>query len=121
MESRTIILKQDARGRVRTPVERREALVAEFERSGLSAMRFAMLAGVRYSTFWTWLKIRKGDRPSKAAQAAGKAKFVEVVMPVPPAPKEPFALLVTLPGGATLSLTEPAQVRLAAQVLKALA
>ena len=79
MESRAIILKLDARGRVRTPVERREALVAEFERSGLSPMRFATLAGVRYSTFWTWLKIRKGDRPCKTAQAAGNAKFVEVV------------------------------------------
>ncbi len=40
------ILKTDTRGRVRVPPERRAALLAEFERSGLSRRRkFAELAG----------------------------------------------------------------------------
>ena len=119
MDSRSIILKQDTRGRIRTPVERREALVAEFERSGLSAMRFAALAGVRYNTFWTWLKNRPSRGERKPARARGKPKFVEVVMEQPPAKLS--VLQVTLPGGAMLSLTELAQVPLAVQLLKALA
>ena len=47
-------------------MERREALVAEFQCSGLSAARFAQLAGVRYNTFWTWLKKHgAGVKPSR--------------------------------------------------------
>ena len=35
------ILKQDQRGRVRTPVAKREALLNEYERSSLSGVKFA--------------------------------------------------------------------------------
>ena len=66
MDTTSIVLKRDGLGRVRTPVERREALVAEFQCSGLSAARFAQLAGVRYNTFWTWLKKHgAGVKPSR--------------------------------------------------------
>ena len=41
------IFKTDARGRIRVPVERREALLEEFARSGLSAAAFAQIDGVR--------------------------------------------------------------------------
>ena len=40
------ILKTDGAGRVRTPKERRQTLLAEFESSGLSGVRFADLAGL---------------------------------------------------------------------------
>ena len=53
MNETSMILKTDKRGRVRLPLERREVLLAEFERSGLTLTRFAELAGVRYSTFAT--------------------------------------------------------------------
>lgn len=46
MQERAIILKRDARGRVRTPVEQRAAVVAEFERSGLPGTQFAMPTGL---------------------------------------------------------------------------
>jgi len=39
------VLKTDTRGRVRVPVERREALLDEFEKSGMSGAKFARLAG----------------------------------------------------------------------------
>jgi hypothetical protein len=35
------VLLADARGRVRVAVERREALLDEFERSGMSGVKFA--------------------------------------------------------------------------------
>lgn len=40
-----------AQGRVRTPPARKEALLDEFERSGLSGARFAALAGIKCPTF----------------------------------------------------------------------
>ena len=61
-----MILKSDTRGRVRTPLERRVALLAEYDRSGLSAAKFAALVGVRYPTFATWVQQRR------KAQGGGK-------------------------------------------------
>lgn len=46
MDGKQSLLKTDVRGRVRTPVERREALLDEFERSGLGGPKFAALVGV---------------------------------------------------------------------------
>ena len=48
------ILKTDVIGRLRTPLARREQLLDEFEKSGLSGQEFAELAGIKYSTFATW-------------------------------------------------------------------
>ena len=45
------VLKTDSRGRVRVPAERREALLDEFEKSGMSGAKFARLAGIHYATF----------------------------------------------------------------------
>ena len=45
------VLKTDTRGRVRVPAERREALLDEFEKSGMSGAKFARLAGIHYATF----------------------------------------------------------------------
>ena len=61
------ILKTDAMGRVRTPKARREALLGEFERSGVSGQKFAALVGVNYQTFASWVqqwrRQRGGVRP----------------------------------------------------------
>ncbi len=57
MDKEEIILKTDSLGRVRTPVARKEALLAEYERSGLPASKFARMAGVNYQTFATWVQL----------------------------------------------------------------
>ena len=55
------ILKVDEVGRVRRPPEKREAMLAEYERSGMTGAQFARFVGVRYSTLMYWLqKRRKG-------------------------------------------------------------
>ena len=56
------LLKTDAGGRVRTSPERREAVLDEFERSGLSGMRFAAGYGLKYPTFACWVLRRKKQR-----------------------------------------------------------
>jgi transposase-like protein len=124
MNTTSIILKRDTRGRVRTPVERQRAVVAEFERSGLSAMKFAALVGVRYNTLWTWLqKHRKGGRPSGRKRARPQ-RFVELAV-APSAESRGAAggdggVHIVLPGGASLRVSHRSQVELAAQLLKAL-
>ena len=61
------VLKQDTRGRIRVPRERRESVLDEFERSGLTGAKFARLAGINYQTFAGWVQRRKLTR----AEAGG--------------------------------------------------
>ena len=65
------VLKRDARGRVRTTSEQREAILGEFERSGLSGPQFALVAGINYQTFATWRQQQRknGKRPRSQLQA----------------------------------------------------
>ncbi len=51
----TTILKRDALGRVTVTREQREALLDQFERSGLKGQPFARMAGVNYQTFAVWI------------------------------------------------------------------
>jgi transposase-like protein len=123
-DTTSIILKTDSRGRVRTPLQRREELVAEFERSGLPATRFAALVGVRYQTFATWVqKRRKRDGGAVAAESAASGsrpvRFAEVRLEGASAPVA-APLRVLLPGGAVVEVSAGAQVPLAAQLIKTL-
>jgi hypothetical protein len=45
------LLKRDVLGRVRTPKAKREEILDEFEKSGVSGAEFALLAGIKYPTF----------------------------------------------------------------------
>ena len=116
MDTTSIILKTDSRGRVRMPPQRREELLLEFERSGLPATKFAQLAGVRYQTFATWVqKHKKRSATAGAAASAAPLRFAEVTPPV----TTPASGV--LPGGAGFELSEISQVGLAARLIRALA
>lgn len=106
---------------MRTPPERRAALLAEFERSGLSAAKFAALAGVRYQTCATWVQQhRRHAATASATTTTRPVRFAEVApFAVTPGALSK-ALRVVLSGGAVMELTAAAQVPLAAQLLKAL-
>lgn len=65
-QSDSHLIKTDTVGRLRTPADRRQQLLEEFERSGLSAARFAALAGIKYTTFAAW---RQRQRKQKAPDA----------------------------------------------------
>lgn len=58
-EGASEILKSDRLGRVQVPPERREAIVDEFERSGMSAIAFARHHWIEYQTFAAWGQRRK--------------------------------------------------------------
>ena len=61
LNAKTEVLKQDGRGRVRVSAQRREALLDEFERSGVSGAKFARLAGIKYATFANWVLQRRSE------------------------------------------------------------
>ena len=113
-----MILKSDAGGRMLLPVERQVELVREFERSGLSGPRFAVMAGLKYQTFATWRR-KYGTLPParrRPTEMNGAVAWMEAVVD----PGRASALTLVLPGGATVLVSHPGQVTLAAQLLKAI-
>ena len=66
------IIKTDEVGRRQTPAARRECLLDEFDRSGLSAARFAAVTGLKYSTFAAWVQ-RRRKQPTAAAVSGSQS------------------------------------------------
>lgn len=125
MEQTDRVLKQDAAGRVWTPPERREAVLDEFERSGLPAAQFAARIGVKYPTFAHWVQKRRQARGEASVRAVARPivapltgwveATVEGVMEEPKS-----VLVVPLPGGVRLEVSNAMQAKLAACLLRAL-
>ena len=130
MNAESEVFKVDRRGRVHVPQERREALLDEFARSGVSAPEFARLVGIKYATFAGW---RAKRRDAGAGEAAVREiRRVEVATPRPAAvqlfeavveaPARPggSALVVELPGAARLLVSAAGQLPWAAELLRLL-
>jgi hypothetical protein len=119
------LLKTDGLGRVQTPPERREQLLDEFERSGLSGIKFATLMGIKYPTFAAWLSKRRRQRePGKpmAAKPVDPMQWFEAVVDQAQQASGPSqaGLLLELPGGARVHLKDRREAVLAAVLLQAL-
>ena len=102
------------------PRERREALLDEFERSGLSGAKFAALCGVKHPSFAGWVQQRRRARAGTTGPGAGSGplQWLEALLPER-AGGTP--LLLHLPGGGRMEITAAAHAPLAAAVLRALA
>ncbi len=68
------ILKQDSPGRVRTPLAKRQEVLAAFDGSGVSTARFAAMAGINYSTFSSWVQERNQKQGKESALTGAAAK-----------------------------------------------
>jgi hypothetical protein len=117
-KAETEILKTDARGRVWTPRDRREALVAEYERSAMSAAEFAKWSGVKYATFTGWVvKVRKARRLTGSGNKAPEPmRWAEAVCEEPVLGKEPV-VVIHLGAGVRVEARDG---RVAAELLAAL-
>jgi hypothetical protein len=73
MELGSEILKVDEVGRIQTPPENREALLAEYDRSGMSGAQFARFSGVRYATLMYWLQRRRKESWAQRASDNSRA------------------------------------------------
>jgi len=128
------LLKMDGRGRVLASRERREALLEEFGRSGMSGAQFARMAGINYKTFCGW--VHRGRRangqainepPGVTLAEGGPVKLVEAVIGEAagcagskgPNSGHPGsgALRVDLPGGCRMWLESPVHLALAAELV----
>ena len=113
-------------GRVRTPAARREHLLNEFERSGLSGQKFAELAGIKYPTFAGWVRQRRLRRQGAASEvkSVDSVQWLEAVVEQAQAggvPARPGLLVLQLPGGARVELADEKQMALAVLLIRALA
>lgn len=133
LNAKTEVLKQDARGRVRTSAPRREALLDEFERSGASGVKFARLAGIKYATFANWVLQRRKRRGSVGAEPnvtagvnevvarPGPLRLLEAVIEDGSRAPEPSAgvggLVIELPGGSRILVGSPVQLEMAAELV----
>jgi transposase-like protein len=113
-------LKVDTAGRERVPRERREQLLREFASSGISARRFAQLAGVNPVTFYSWLQKQRASGTEAPVRSVGSpVSFMEAVFASAPAvPSGSEApLVVHLGGGARAEVVSRQGVPLLAQLL----
>jgi len=113
------ILPVDERGRVRTSRARREAVLAEFDRSGLSGAKFARLAGIKYPTFMSWLKQRREEGQSGGSKAHG-VSFVEALIEGANQRASADGLIIELAGGSRVRVESPLQLQLAAELVRLL-
>jgi len=119
------VLKTDGLGRVRTPAARRETLIQEFERSGLSGAKFAALTGIKYSTFAGWAQRRRrqaaqaGKVPTKPADSMQWLEAV-VEQAQDAGTQNSTSLVLELPGAARVQIVTAEQAALAATLLRAL-
>lgn len=125
------ILRQDTRGRVVVTAERRAALLAEFDQSGISGMQFAKLAGVKYATLASWLQQRrkrlKGNLTIPPSAPRGEpgpeVRWLEAVVageekPVAKEGTAKVALVMHGPAGVWWKIEDEEQARLAALVVR---
>jgi hypothetical protein len=111
------IIRAGADGRLRLPAAARAELLEAYDRSGMTAMAFARLHGLKYPTFIAWLaKRRRNGQPladDPVAAATPLAGFAEVVgIDGAAAP-----LRVQVAGGMVLEIHSRAALPMAAELL----
>ena len=121
------ILSRDARGRVLVSRERRESLLEEYDRSGMSGVKFAQYVGIKYSTLAYWLQRRRRHRRReklllKAGADTGVGKstggWIEAVVENTSGPGVPAgALRIYFAGGAYAQISSAGEAALAAELL----
>ena len=121
------ILSQDARGRVLVSRERRESLLEEYDRSGMSGVKFAQYVGIKYSTLAYWLQSRRRHRRREklllkagAKTEAGQSNggWIEAVVENASEARAPAgALRIYFAGSAYCQISSTGEVALAAELL----
>jgi transposase-like protein len=125
-----LVDRNNSRGQMRISRKKREALLAEFDQSGMSGSKFAKQAGIKYTTFAYWLQKRRRQRSktiptSKSVPGTRrKVRWLEAVVDgsgQKESPKLVTAILIVHgPGGIRLELSDDRQVKLAVQLLREL-
>lgn len=106
------------------PRARREELLDEFEKSGLSGPDFARTVGLKYQTFAFWRQQRQRRKPALAGKSSpdqpATVEWLETVIDKAKSagPMSASALIVRLPSGAVIELAHASQASVAAALLR---
>jgi len=111
------VIRSDSRGRMLVAADQREALLDEFERSGLSGMAYCRLHRLTSPTFATWVQKRR-RRPT--AQSAAFAEVVIESRTEAAVASDGQGLRLTLASGTTLEVTRRSQLPLLVELLRSL-
>ena len=105
---------------MRASKEQRRVILAEFERSGVSAAQFAKRTGLKYSTLAGWLQRYRRTKPQARAR---RVRLLEAVVEQAQGAggQNPAVLVLQLPGGVRLEVADERQAALAAVLVQALA
>ena len=117
-DTRLEILKQDRKGRVRTPKAKQEAILDEYDRSGMSGPEFAQYLGIKYQTFATWVQKRRKRKEGGLVVGKGVVSWLEAEVGGEESRTGKSVLLVELAGGARFSVGDERGAILAATVLR---
>ena len=112
------ILKQDRRGRVRTPKAKQEAILNEYERSGMSGPDFAQYHGIKYQTFATLVQKRRKRKAGGLVVGQGVVSWLEAEVGNEESRSGNPGLVVELAGGARMRVGDEREAKLAAVVLR---
>ena len=102
--------------------ERREELLDEFERSGMTGAQFARTIGLKYQTFAFWRQQRQKRKPALTSPSSEKTttvEWLETVIDKANASAPVLPLVVRLPSGAAIELANASQAGVAAALLRA--
>lgn len=110
-----LLVTLDTKGRVRVSKDQRRVILAEFDRSGVSAARFAKLTGLKYSTFAGWVQRYRRAKPKRPTKPL---RLLEAVIDTGEVPGP--AVVVHGPGQVRFELSTLAQVPLVAALVRAL-
>ena len=114
----TNIIKSDRIGRAQYRPQYKSDVLAAYDESGMSGRAFSEQCGIKYSTFASWVtkanKITDQKTTTPCDHPFVLAEFA-------PPDLVSSALEINLPGGAIAKATSCDQVRLLAELLKALA
>ena len=121
MEPGSEILKVDEVGRIQTPPEKREALLVEYDRSGMTGAQFARFSGVRYATLMYWLQRRRketgrGEQMAPPGQDYPRWLEARVEGEVPKSEN----VVVEMGGGVRMLVGNRTQAALAGELLRAM-
>ena len=108
----------DTKGRLRVSKAQRRDILAALARSGESLPQFARRTGLKYSTLANWVQRSRGSKPSGRSP---RLRLLEAVGEPSQVAAAGSALVLQLPGGVRLEVTDERQATLAAMLVRALA
>lgn len=95
-------------------------ILAEFERSGVSAAQFAKVTGLKYSTFAAWVQRYRRSQPAKCARQVRLLEAtVEQTAPTDVAKR--YSVVLRLIGGTEIEINDNKQIPMAVALVRALA